>query len=158
MKKYFIFSIFLAGLFLAFSAVAHAQSNTAYSSEAAPPPHVIAAPPATKAHEQTISTTQQKQTQESSADNTASSQDYYQNLNLPQPELPVINLDTATQETAVSTPTPNIDTHEIAKSVLGPLMDNQLKIVLVVFLGAISGAILSLLLLFLVRVIGRHSK
>jgi hypothetical protein len=104
--------------------------------------------------------TQALERAQQSSDKNPSSTQTYPELNLPRPELPVINLETTTQETGITTQTQpaNIDTGEIANSIIGPVMFNQLKIVLVVFLGAVSGAILALLILFLIKVIGRRSK
>jgi hypothetical protein len=141
---------------------AFAQVNEPYTPEAKPPiikeePKAPIQPAPAASSQETTGTkktpAKTTTTQEPDSGNTV------ENIKLPEPVLPIINLDniptaTDTQQSAYT----DIDTNQIAASIIGPYLNNQIRIVLVTFLGAISGSILTLLLLILSRMIRRRAK
>ncbi len=161
MKKFPIIGIILA-LQLAFAMIpASALAQDAYSTEAKPPitatettPEEPAVLPASSQEETVDTASTVKKTQQEDLPDTG------EIMILPEPELPVLNLDDSSFDSSKSLTAQysNVDTDSIAASIIGPYLGNQISIVLVVFLCAIAGSILAMLGLILVRMIGRHAK
>lgn len=82
---------------------------------------------------------------------------------LPEPELPVLNLDTdsQTQETQSTIDQPQTVgqiSDEISTKIIAPFLNNQMVIILVVFLGAILGMIITLAAMLLINIAGNRRK
>jgi hypothetical protein len=107
----------------------------------------------TKPTKSTTKSTTQESTQESAPDKA---------INLPTPELPVLNLDTTsqtqeTQSTIEQTQTAEQISDEMSSKIIAPLLNNQMIIIMIVFLGAILGMILTLAAMLLIN-IARHGR
>jgi hypothetical protein len=142
-----------------FSQIAFAQSSP-LSDEAAPPPHAISETQVVLTQETVKQETTTQETSPAKAKDSEPTPELY--LNLPEPELPVINLD-STQESQGSSilpknAQPNIDTNALSEELLAPVLGNQFKIILVVFLGAITGTLLTILIMYLIRTVRKRAE
>jgi cell division protein FtsX len=84
-------------------------------------------------------------------------------INLPTPELPVLNLDTTsqtqeTQSTIEQTQTAGQISDEMSSKIIAPLLNNQMIILMIVFLGAILGMILTLAAMLLINIARTRGK